>query len=76
MKLRYSIINKQKTYLFKQQKEGKIDIMNYIDKFGADSTDISSQKAISLMSNIINELSSEEIINGDLDKSKQLCDKG
>ena len=76
MKLRDSIIKKQKTYLFKQQKEGKIDIMNYIDKFGADSTDISSQKAISLMSNIINELSSEEIINGDLDKSKQLCDKG
>lgn len=76
IKLRDKIVNKQKAYLFKQQKEGKIDIMNYIDKFGTYSKDKSSQKAISLMSDIINENSSKDIINGDLNKSKKICKKG
>ena len=66
------IIKKQKNYLFSQQKEGKINIKNYINKLNLNTNDTSKKNnAISLICEIMN----EDLIDNNIDETKNICEK-
>lgn len=66
------LIKKQKDYLFSQQKNGKINISDYINKLDLSRKDDSKKNnAISLICEIVN----EDLIEDNLDESKIICEK-